>query len=313
MGLGKGLDPAQGPGCLGIFVSAWQRHQDTDTPSTPISVFNSFFSHTYMIFFSKQNRATKVLMQMARPLPLPLLGFGGFPKLIEPRPIPLDKIPLWAVLDLRECVSHPSSQRGLRLLSGTPQLAMQPLKVATGVLSWEKAPTTEKHFLVILASTAQFHPGDQPTFALQLPSLQSGTDLRVRVLFQFLHHHFPAIFKQIHGTPFLGALEPQLTKLGLGVDTIDVLTRMKGARFIQEIVQLGLHLVKVVFFLGRIGLTRPFFYTLFLIIFQGSLHQLVHGTDRGGCRGCQWVCSGQGVQGQHEFTGEGLGGFPFYG
>ena len=112
-------------------------------------------------------------MQMARPLPLPLLGFGGFPKLIEPRPIPLDKIPLWAVsfpkggrlilpgLDLRGCVSHPSSQRGLRLLSGTPQRAMQPLKVATGVLSWEKAPTTEKHFLVILASTTQFHLGDQ--------------------------------------------------------------------------------------------------------------------------------------------------------
>ena len=45
MGLGKGLDPAQGPGFLGIFVSAWQRHQDTDTRSYPISVFNSFF-HT---------------------------------------------------------------------------------------------------------------------------------------------------------------------------------------------------------------------------------------------------------------------------
>ena len=30
---------------------------------------------------------------MARPLPLPLLGFGGFPKLIEPWPIPLDKNP----------------------------------------------------------------------------------------------------------------------------------------------------------------------------------------------------------------------------
>ena len=59
-------------------------------------------------------------MQMARPLALPLLGFGGFPKLIEPWPILLDKIPLWAALDLRECVSHPSSQRGLRLLSGIP-------------------------------------------------------------------------------------------------------------------------------------------------------------------------------------------------
>ena len=269
-------------------------------------------------------------MQMARPLPLPLLGFGGFPKLIEPRPIPLDKVHLWAVsflkgdrlilpgLDLRGCVSHPSSQRGLRLLSGTPQRAMQPLKVVTGVLSWEKAPTTEKHFLVILAGTTQFHLGDQPTFALQFPSLQSGTYLRMRVFFQFLHHHFPRLFKQIHGTPFLGTLEPQLAKLGLGVDTMDVLTRMKGARFIQEIVQLGLHLVEVVFFpfpyfLGRISLTRPFLDAFFLIVFQGSLHQLVDGTDGGGCRGCQWVCSGQGVQGQHEFTGGVRFHFPLYG
>ena len=31
MGLGKGLDPTQGPRLMGIFVSAWQRHQDTDT------------------------------------------------------------------------------------------------------------------------------------------------------------------------------------------------------------------------------------------------------------------------------------------
>ena len=197
-------------------------------------------------------------MQMARPLPLPLLGFDGFPKLIQPRPILLDKLPHWAVsfidrlilfvLDLTGCVSHPASQRGLRWVLGAPQRTTQPLKVATGVLAWDKASTTEKHFLVILASTAQFHPGDQPTFAFQLPSLQSGTDLRVRVFFQFLHHHFPAIFKQIHGTPFLGALEPQLTKLGLGVDTIDIFTRMKGARFIQELVQLGVHLVQVMFF-----------------------------------------------------------------
>ena len=222
------------------------------------------------MLFSKQTRATKVLMQMTPPLEGSLLGLGGFPKLIEPRPIPLHKLPLWAVffpkgdrwnlsgLDLRGCVSHPSSQRGLRLLSGAPQRAMEPLKVATGVLAWEKTATTEKHFLVILAGSAQFHPRDQPTFALELPSLQSGPDLRVCVFFQFLHHHFPTIFKQIHGTPFLGALEPQLAKLGLGVDAIDVFTRMKGARFIQEFVQLGVHLVEVLFFLGRIGLTRPF-------------------------------------------------------
>ena len=95
-----------------------------------------------IFFFSKQTHAPKVLMQMARPLLLPLFGFGGFPKLIEPRPIPLDKVPLWGGLvflrvqtvffqegdwhkpiapwlilpglDLRECVFHPSSQRRLR-------------------------------------------------------------------------------------------------------------------------------------------------------------------------------------------------------
>ena len=52
-----------------------------------------------MIFlFSKQTRATKVLMQMATPL----LGFGGFPKLIEPRSIPLNKVhlPGWGSLHL---------------------------------------------------------------------------------------------------------------------------------------------------------------------------------------------------------------------
>ena len=53
MGLGKGLDPAQGPGCLGIFVSAWQRHQDTDTQSYPISLFNSFFTHLHDFFQNK--------------------------------------------------------------------------------------------------------------------------------------------------------------------------------------------------------------------------------------------------------------------
>ena len=226
-------------------------------------------------------------MQMAPALQGSLLGLGGFLKLIGPRPMPLHKIPLWGsivflsvqtvffqhgdcrnapwsyerlliVMDLRGCVSHPSSQCGLRCLSGAPQRAMEPLKVATGVLAWEKAPTTEKHFLVILAGPAQFHPRDQPTFALELPSLQSGTDLRVCVFFQFLHHHLSTIFKQIHGTSFLGALEPQLAKLGLGVDAIDVFTRMKGACFIQELVQLGVHLIEVLVFLGRLGLTRPF-------------------------------------------------------
>ena len=89
MGLGKGLDPTQGPRFLGIFVSAWQRHDNTDTTSFPFSFFNSFFSHTYMIsFVSKQGHATKVFMQMPLPLPLPLplrlLGCRRFRKLIHP-------------------------------------------------------------------------------------------------------------------------------------------------------------------------------------------------------------------------------------
>ena len=205
---------------------------------------------------------------------------------------------------------NPSSQGRLRLLSGTPQRAMEPLKVATGVFPRVETPTTEKHFLVILTGTTQLHLGDQPTFAPQLPSLQSGTYLRMRVFFQFLHHHLPSIFKQIDGTPCLGALEPQWAKLGLGVDTMDELMGMKGAGFIQELIQLGVHVVEVldVSHLGRrIRMTRPFLHTLFLIVFQGALHPVVHGLDRGYYEG--WVSSGQGVEGHHEFTGRGLGGF----
>ena len=87
LGFGKGIDPTQGPRFLGIFVSAWQRHDNTDTTSFPFSFFNSFFSHTYMIsFVSKQGHATKVFMQMPLPLPLPLplLGCRRFRKLIHP-------------------------------------------------------------------------------------------------------------------------------------------------------------------------------------------------------------------------------------
>ena len=47
MGFGKGLDSTQGPRFLGIFVSAWQRHDNTDTKSFPLSFFNSFFTHLH--------------------------------------------------------------------------------------------------------------------------------------------------------------------------------------------------------------------------------------------------------------------------
>ena len=59
-----------------------------------------------------------------------------------------------------------SSQRRLRLHSGTPQRAMEPLEIATRYLSWEKAPTAQKHFVVILGGATQFHFGGKPTFAL---------------------------------------------------------------------------------------------------------------------------------------------------
>ena len=121
---------------------------------------------------------------------------------------------------------------------------MEPLKVATGFGMHEKAPTTEKHFVVILGRTTQFHLGNEPTSALEFSAFQSGMDLRMRVFFQGLHHHLPRVFKQIDRTPFLGTLEPQGTKIDLGVDTFKELMGMKRARFIQELVELGIHLVQ---------------------------------------------------------------------
>ena len=57
---------------------------------------------------------------------------------------------------------------------------------------------------------------------------------------------------------------------------------MKGASLKQELAQLGVHLIQVVdlpfpYFGGRVRLKCPFFYALFLIIFQGSrLYRLLH-------------------------------------
>ena len=83
MGFGKGVYPTQGPGFMGIFVSAWQRYEDTNTRSFQFSFFNSFFTHTIFVC-RKQSSTTKVLMQMAPPLTLPSLGFRHFPNLIQP-------------------------------------------------------------------------------------------------------------------------------------------------------------------------------------------------------------------------------------
>ena len=121
---------------------------------------------------------------------------------------------------------------------------MEPLKVATGFGMGEKAPTTEKHFVVILGRAIQFHLGNEPTLAFEFSAFYSGMDLRMCVFFQFLHHHLPRVFKQIDGTPFLGTLEPQGTKIGLGVDAFQESMGMKRAGFKQELVELGVHLVQ---------------------------------------------------------------------
>ena len=118
---------------------------------------------------------------------------------------------------------------------------MEPLKVATGFGMGEKAPTAKKHFVVIFGRATQFHLGDKPTFALEFSMFDSGMDLRMRVFFQFIQHHLPRVFKQIDRTPFLGTLEPQWTKIGLGVDAFKESMGMKRACFIQELVELGVH------------------------------------------------------------------------
>ena len=72
----------------------------------------------------------------------------------------------------------------------------------------EKAPTAQKHFVVILGGATQFHLGGKPTFALQRPSLQLGSHLGMGVFFQFVQRDVTGVLKQIHGTPFLGTLVP---------------------------------------------------------------------------------------------------------
>ena len=111
-------------------------------------------------------------MQMAPSLKLSLLGLDRVAKLFHPRIMfylfygwvwPLTKTHLYrahapgslllGVFSFHKrdrIILDPSSQGGLRLLSGTPQGTMEPLKVATGFGMHEKAPTTEKHFVVIL-------------------------------------------------------------------------------------------------------------------------------------------------------------------
>ena len=81
VGFGKGVYPTQGPGFMGIFVSAWQRHEDTDTRSFQFSFFIVF--HTHMNFF-KTRSCYQSFYANGPPLALPSLGFRHFSKLIQP-------------------------------------------------------------------------------------------------------------------------------------------------------------------------------------------------------------------------------------
>ena len=81
---------------------------------------------------------------------------------------------------------------------------------------------------------------------------------------------------------------------------MDELVGMKWARFIQEVVQVGLHPIQLLVFpfpylSGQLRGHRPFLHTFLLVVFQGTIHQLVHGL------GWWWwvFSSGQGLQGSH--------------
>ena len=134
---------------------------------------------------------------MAPSLKFSLLGSDRLAKLFHPRII-LDFVDhgVWSFYSVhspgsllvwtfqkREGLFDPSSQGRLRLLSGTPQGTMEPLKVATGLGMHEKAPTTKKHFVTIFGRATQFHLGNEPTLALELSVFHTGMDLRMRVVF----------------------------------------------------------------------------------------------------------------------------------
>ena len=82
LGFGKGLDPTQGPGFLGIFVSAWQRHDNTDTTSFPFSFFNSFFTHLHDFFCFKTRSCYQSFYANAAssPSPSPSPGLQPIPQ-----------------------------------------------------------------------------------------------------------------------------------------------------------------------------------------------------------------------------------------
>ena len=77
LGFGKGLDPTQGPGFL---VSAWQRHDNTDTTSFQFSFFNSFFhTHLHDFFFTAKFHC-QTLTQNGFSSPSPSPGLQPIPQ-----------------------------------------------------------------------------------------------------------------------------------------------------------------------------------------------------------------------------------------
>ena len=80
LGFGKGLDPTQGPGFLGIFVSEWQRHDNTDTTSFPFSFFNSFFTHLHDFFCFKTRLCYQSFHSNGASSPSPSPGLQPIPQ-----------------------------------------------------------------------------------------------------------------------------------------------------------------------------------------------------------------------------------------
>ena len=153
-------------------VTAWQRHGDTDTRSFQLSFFNSFcFFHTYIGLFKTRSCYQSFYANGASSHS----PFSGLPSLPQTGSTTVD--PSWRsnrvatgpvehwpgcgsvnlfptgvqTVFFQEGDRHmpiaPSSQGRLRLLSGTPQRAMEPLKIATGFFSWQNAPQLKNTLL----------------------------------------------------------------------------------------------------------------------------------------------------------------------
>ena len=120
--------------------------------------------------------------------PLVSLGFSRFSKLVQPSLLghercgQLSCLPHGceaSIVSWGDRFFDPSSGEGLRLVSGTPQRTMEPLKIATGLLPWEILTIAEEDFN--LGGVIQLHFGGLFAFALQRiwPALGDGCLLSV--------------------------------------------------------------------------------------------------------------------------------------